>query len=148
MRMDTLMPAHLHRAPFADPRAYAPTHAQRVHNRIGFLRAVKEMLCKKDEDGFCLVSYRPLVIMDNAIIHHCPEFEALVKQAGGIVRFLPPYCWHLTPLDNGLFGLMVRRVRAICAADRAKTVSAAIDEALSNMSPADCRMCFHNCEYS
>ena len=50
------------------------------------------------------------MILDNASIHHCDEFKELVRAAGGIVRFTPPYCFDCTPLDNGAFGWVKRYV--------------------------------------
>ena len=49
-----------------------------------------------------------VVILDNARIHKDPGFVREINAAGGIVRFLPPYCFDLTPLDNGAFGMVKR----------------------------------------
>ena len=51
---------------------------------------------------------RSVVILDNAVIHKQRRFVRSVSQAGGIVLYLPPYCWDLTPLDNGAFGMVKR----------------------------------------
>jgi transposase len=51
---------------------------------------------------------RSVVILDNASIHKCSDFVEMVNSVGGIVLYMPPYCFDLTPLDNGAFG-QVRR---------------------------------------
>ena len=53
-----------------------------------------------------------VVVLDNASIHKSHEFVRMVNQCGGIVLFLPPYCFDLTPLDNGAFGLARRWLMA------------------------------------
>ena len=45
-----------------------------------------------------------VVLIDNASIHKSLWFISQVNMRGGIVVFTPPYCWDLTPLDNGAFG--------------------------------------------
>ena len=37
-------------------------------------------------------------MLDNASIHKRQEF---VDARGGIVEWLPPYCWHLNPIEEG-----------------------------------------------
>ena len=49
---------------------------------------------------------RSVVILDNASIHHSARFTKLIHAAGGMVLYTPPYCWNLTPLDNGAFGAL------------------------------------------
>ena len=49
-----------------------------------------------------------MVVLDNASIHKRHDFVRAVNRRGGIVLYLPPYCFDLTPLDNGAFG-WVRR---------------------------------------
>ena len=50
-----------------------------------------------------------LILLDNASIHHCHEFDKRVTAIpGASVRFIPPYCHALSPLDNGAFGALVR----------------------------------------
>ena len=48
------------------------------------------------------------MLLDNASIHDRAEVERIVGALGGHVRFLPPYAFKLTPLDNGAFGMVVR----------------------------------------
>ena len=48
------------------------------------------------------------ILLDNATIHHSHEFVSRVVQHRAVVRYIPPYCWFLSPLDNGAFGALVR----------------------------------------
>jgi hypothetical protein len=64
-----------------------------------------------------LVDYlRPgmCVLLDNARIHNNNDrrFIGRLAALGAEVRFLPPYCWWLSPLDNGAYGLLVQWMRA------------------------------------
>ena len=54
---------------------------------------------------------RSVIILDNASIHHSVRFINMITAAGGMVLFTPPYCFNLTPLDNGAFGALVRWMR-------------------------------------
>lgn len=51
------------------------------------------------------------ILLDNATIHHSHEFVSRVVQHRAVVRYIPPYCWFLSPLDNGAFGALVRWLR-------------------------------------
>ena len=49
------------------------------------------------------------ILLDNATIHHSHAFvERVAAIPGAVVRYLPPYCHHLSPLDNGAFGALVQ----------------------------------------
>ena len=54
------------------------------------------------------------VLLDNAKIHNNKDARFISRLAaqGCEVRFLPPYCWWLSPLDNGAYGLLVRWMRS------------------------------------
>ena len=43
---------------------------------------------------------RSIVIMDNCSVHHVEEVTELLRQAGIVVLFLPPYSPDLTPLED------------------------------------------------
>jgi hypothetical protein len=43
---------------------------------------------------------RSVVILDNAFIHKRRAFADAVRRKGGIVLWLPPYCWHLNPIEE------------------------------------------------
>lgn len=47
---------------------------------------------------------RSILILDNASIHHSQRVLQRLAAASCLVLFTPPYCFTLTPLDNGGFG--------------------------------------------
>lgn len=51
------------------------------------------------------------ILLDNASIHHSHEFVARMVGVRAVVRYIPPYCHHLSPLDNGAFGELVLFLR-------------------------------------
>ena len=51
---------------------------------------------------------RSVLVLDNASIHHSRRFSTMMHAKGFIVLYTPPYCFNLTPLDNGAFGLLKR----------------------------------------
>ena len=57
---------------------------------------------------------RSVVILDNAPTHKAATVEIVrdVNLRGGVVCFLPPYCWDLSPLDNGGYGWRRRHLQA------------------------------------
>lgn len=44
---------------------------------------------------------RSVVVLDNASTHKRQSFVDAVYRKGGIVIWLPPYCWHLNPIEEG-----------------------------------------------
>ena len=66
--------------------------------------------------------YRSCVLLDNASIHgnvhkanrpsKDARFVARLAERGAVVRYIPPYCWFLSPLDNGAYGRLVAWLRA------------------------------------
>ena len=79
---------------------------------------------------------RSVVILDNASIHKKQRFIELVEERGGLVKFLPPYCWHLNPIENG-FGMCRQwcmKNQALCEA--LGSVRAFFDEAFKSVTPA------------
>lgn len=99
-----------------------------------------------------------MVVLDNASIHKCYEFVRAVNWRGGIVLYLPPYCFDLTPLDNGAFGCVrrwlqrhARWVESVgvqegldCAFERFSGVHARTREERES-ARALARHCFRNC---
>ena len=72
----------------------------------------------------------------------------IIGSAGGGVKFLPPYCWDLSPLDNGAFGMVVRWM----AANRERLVQLPLERALDlafthAVNRAGAHVCFRNCGY-
>ena len=54
---------------------------------------------------------RSVLVLDNASIHHSRRFSTMMHAKGFLVLYTPPYCFNLTPLDNGAFGLLKRYLR-------------------------------------
>jgi len=89
-----------------------------------------------------------VVILDNARIHKDPGFVREVNAAGGIVRFLPPYCFDLTPLDNGAFGMVKRYLQKHAWLVEKVGIEHALDRAFRKMRGGKIgRYCFRNCGY-
>lgn len=97
--------------------------------------------------GLSLIERFPLLLIDNARIHTSDEFEQAVRAKGGIVKFLPPYCWNLSPLDNGAFGLVVRYLEVNAARLSRVPLSDALAEAFLSVTPDAARYCYRNCGY-
>lgn len=93
---------------------------------------------------------RSVVLIDNASIHWSAEFLRRIEEKGALLLFTPPYCWDLTPLDNGAFGMVKRWLM-----DHAKrldsfqyTTRQALDEAFHEaVSPSAARSFFYECGY-
>ena len=49
---------------------------------------------------------RSVLVLDNASIHHSVRFASAMAARGFMVLYTPAYCFNLTPLDNGAFGLL------------------------------------------
>ena len=91
---------------------------------------------------------RSVVILDNARIHKKQAFIDAVGAKGAFVLWLPPYCWHLNPIEEG-FGAVhqwLMRNKPLVSLIPGGTVGM-LDAAFSNVSPEQARSCFHHCEY-
>ena len=115
-----------------------------TYDKVGFLAAAEEVI-------FPYITQFPgprsLVFIDNATIHHSHAFVRRVNMCGGIVIFLPPYCFETSVLDNGAFGLVRRWLEANYAYLYAHGLKAAMDKALRSLTPEHARYCFRNCGY-
>jgi hypothetical protein len=113
--------------------------------------AAKDMLLtpRASYGGRSLIEVFPWVIIDNARIHTsaASTFVDAVRAAGGWVFFLPPYCWHLSPLDNGAFGYVVKYLEANSTRLCRMPLSDALAEAFSALRGKQARECWENCEY-
>ena len=70
-----------------------------------------EMLMQPDTAGVTLASRFECLILDNASINKDSQF--LLRMKSHIqVKFIPPYCYHLSPLDFGAYGLVTRFLKA------------------------------------
>ena len=98
------------------------------------------------DEGMC-------VLADGASIHggrHYKDarFEGRLAAKGVALKFIPPYCWFLSPLDNGAFGRLVQFLRA-----NSGLTSRSIEEAceagfMSCMSRDDVKHCWYKCGYT
>ena len=108
--------------------------------------AMEEMLLSPQEDGSTLASKFQCLILDNASIHKDKEF--LLKLKTHIqVKFIPPYCYHLSPLDNGAYGYVVGFLKANSDFYADKPIEVALDAGFRSVGGDAARMCFHNCRY-
>ena len=88
------------------------------------------------------------ILLDNASIHHCHEWVRRLTAMfpGVVVRYLPPYCHHLSTLDNGAFGALVQWLER----NHDYTQKEALETAFHELN-ADggrlARSCFKRCEY-
>ena len=79
-------------------------------------------------DGQPLASHFKVLIMDNASIHKDEDY--LFHLGTHIkVRFIPPYCYHLSPLDNGAFGLVADFLKQNAADYATQPISVGLDKA-------------------
>ena len=124
-------------------------HTTGTFTRALFNLAIMQMFCPQGRPQSEWITARtPLVLIDNASIHHSDEFVRIIGSAGGGVKFLPPYCWDLSPLDNGAFGMVVRWM----AANRERLVQLPLERALDlafthAVNRAGAHVCFRNCGY-
>ena len=98
----------------------------------------------------CFPLPRSVVVLDNASIHRSFAFVHACNLRGAIVLYTPPYCWNLTPLDNGAFGLVKKWLqhheRSII--HHSLTITQALDMAFTYaVTPDGARHCFHKCGY-
>ena len=65
------------------------------------------------------------------------------------MRYIPPYCHFLSPLDNGAFGALVRWLRANYEYVQRVGIMVALETAVRelNRNPKLARWAFKNCEY-
>lgn len=95
---------------------------------------------------------RSVVVLDNASIHRSRAFVDAVFDRGAHVLFTPPYCWDLTPLDNGAFGKVKLYLlkNSLSIVNLGLNTRDALEAALLWAVPyksASARQCVHNCGY-
>ena len=121
-------------------------HTKGTFNRERFNAAMHQMLNPPGRPS--PIATTPLVIIDNATIHHSDEFVGMVNALGGAVKFLSPYSWHLSPLDNKAFGFVVRYLQIHHLRLAQVPLETALDEAFTySVDAAGARHCFHLCGY-
>ena len=74
-----------------------------TYNAPRFQSATDEMLLTEDATGTTLASRFLLLLLDNASIHKDDAYLRRLRRHID-VKFIPPYCYHLSPLDNGAYG--------------------------------------------
>lgn len=116
-------------------------HLEGTYDRARFVVAARRVVVRHVRPG-------TVVILDNARIHKSAAFVREVHAAGGIVKFLPPYCFDLTPLDNGAFGIVKRYLQKHAWLVERVGIEHALDRAFRKARGAKTgRYCFRNCGY-
>jgi transposase len=85
------------------------------------------------------------VLMDNASIHQPEQLEALIRQAGATLIYLPPYSPDFSPIEN-----CWSKIKSILRSIGARTYPAlaeAIEEAFNKVSLSDIHHWFTHCCY-
>ena len=91
-----------------------------------------------------------LILLDNASIHSCHEFVRRLTLRAAIVKYIPPYCYFLSPLDNGAFGALVTWLRKHRDYVQRVGIERALEagmHALNGDGGRLARHCFRNCKY-
>lgn len=87
-----------------------------------------------------------IVVLDNLGIHDDPEVLEAITRRGARIEFLPPYSPDLNPIEPA-WGKMKSMLRA-AKARVFETLIWAVDEALSAITPNDCRGWFQHAGYA
>jgi len=90
------------------------------------------------------------VLLDNASIHHCHEFVDRIAAKRCVVRYIPPYCHFLSPLDNGAFGALVRWLRSHWQYVQSVGIERSMVDGMHDLNGDGGRLaryCFRNCRY-
>ena len=91
---------------------------------------------------------RSVIILDNASIHKKQAFIDAVAAKGAFVLWLPPYCWHLNPIEEG-FGAVrqwLMRNKPLVSVLPGGT-QGMLDAAFSSVTLEQARSCFHHSDY-
>jgi transposase len=86
-----------------------------------------------------------IVVMDNLAVHQSPRAEAMIRDVGAELWFLPPYSPDLNPIEK-----MWSKVKAHLCRAKARTERAlhrAIAAALKNVTATDAEGWFKHCGY-
>jgi hypothetical protein len=67
---------------------------------------------------------------ERALIWLADRFVSRLAARGCEVRFIPPYCWFLSPLDNGAYGRLVRWMQANAALCASRPIRDALEMAM------------------
>jgi len=86
-----------------------------------------------------------VVVLDNLAAHKQPEIRAAIEQAGGSLRFLPPYSPDFNPIE-----LVFAKLKAFCRAVRPRTfdqVCELVATAQGLFMPDECANYVKHCGY-
>jgi transposase len=86
-----------------------------------------------------------VVVLDNLAAHKQPEIRAAIEQAGGSLRFLPPYSPDFNPIE-----LAFAKLKALCRAVRPRTfdqVCELVGAAQGLFMPDECANYVRHCGY-
>ena len=106
---------------------------------IRFQEYLKEVLIPSLKPG-------DYVVMDNLNAHHAKGVDALLRSAGAVPLYLPPYSPDFNPIEK-----MWSKVKGILRGNRARCLSQlkeALDNALAQITPENCLGWFRCAGYS
>ena len=86
-----------------------------------------------------------IVVMDNLKTHHVEEVRTLLAQSHILLIYLPPYSPDLNPIE-----MLWSKVKSILRKVKGRTVealTAAIEQAMNQITPEDCLGWFHKAGY-
>lgn len=87
-----------------------------------------------------------IVVLDNLGIHDDEEVREAIERRGARLEFLPPYSPDLNPIEPAW-----SKMKSSLRAAKARVFDAlvwAVDEALTAITPSDCRGWFEHCGYA
>jgi len=90
------------------------------------------------------------ILLDNASIHGCHEFVARLLARRAVVRYIPPYCHFLSPLDNGAFGALVNWLKRNHDYVQLVPIEQALEDGMHTLNRDGGRLarsCFYRCRY-
>jgi hypothetical protein len=129
------------------PRPHRPPWSEDVRWMVVFRRLHRGQSWRHIRKALRGGDGRPVVVLDNASIHKSRRFARMVRRAGGIVRFTPPYAYDCSLLDNGAFGLVVRFLKRRGKLVERVGLQRGLDAAFKRIGRRAARYCFHNCGY-
>ncbi len=117
----------------------APLRRLGAYDGAGVADWAREVLCPALRPG-------QVVVMDNASIHKGAAVREPIEAAGCRLLFLPSYSPDFNPIELAISKLKSALRRA--GARTQDALDAAIDQALSTVTPDDARAFFKHCGYS
>jgi len=114
-------------------------HLAGAADTSAFLTYLDQVLCPTLRPG-------DIVIMDNLSVHKSPDVQALIRAAGGEVRYLPAYSPDLNPIEK-----MWSKIKGLLRSAEARTpeqLQEAITMAFSKITAQDATGYFASCGYS